>query len=146
MDDDCNADRRCCQVTRVRAVNLRQSAEHVAVADHNELPWLPIARTAGPAADLEDVVHHVIGQWVGAKLTHSAQIAQEGDPVGADGICHWSDFFLGASLSRRHQPHRIELGLAGGFRISRWCCPLASGDATFREWASGLRYCDRGWL
>src|SRR5579864_4619852 len=143
MYDDCNADRRCCQVTRVRAVDLRQSPEHVAVADHDELPWLPIARTARPAADLEDVVHHFLGQRVGAKLTHSAQIAQKGDPVGAGGICHWSAFCIGAAFLRRACRKNttragLRLRIAGSVRISRWCCRCASGDATLPEWAGGL--------
>src|SRR5438552_3459675 len=88
MDDDRNADRGCGQLTRVRAIDNRQSSEHVAVAHNDELPWLPIAGAAGPAADLEDIAHHLVWEWIGSKLAHRAQVAQEVDPIGSPGICH----------------------------------------------------------
>src|SRR5262249_33672281 len=88
MDDDRNADRGCCQVLSVRAIDHRQLSKHVAVAHNHELPWLLIAGAAGSAADLEDIAHYFVREWIGSKLAHRAQVAQEADPIGSHGICH----------------------------------------------------------
>jgi len=88
MDDDRNADRGCCDVTRVRAIDNGQPSEHVAVRTTTNshgcrLPALPDQR---PTSRI--FAHQLVWEWIRSKLGHRAQVAQEVDSIGSPGICH----------------------------------------------------------
>src|SRR5919204_930287 len=77
--------RRASQVTK-GAMEAGEPLEQFAVAHDHDLGGLPVARTARPASDLEDVLHHVVGNRVWPKLPYGPQAAQEVGELSRFGV------------------------------------------------------------
>jgi hypothetical protein len=72
MDDNGDPGASGCEMCGVGAVDHRQSAEQVPIADNDEFPWLAIAGAARPPSHFEDVSQHLFRQRVRPKLAYSS--------------------------------------------------------------------------
>ena len=81
MDDNGDSGTRGRDMSGVCAVDRRQPAEHVPIADHDEFPRLAIAGAARPSGDVEDIAQHLVWQRVWSKLANGPQIPEQGEHV-----------------------------------------------------------------